>query len=412
MKQRKIIIAIADGVGDRPIKALEGLTLLQLAKAPYLDRIAREGVTGMMDPLFPGIPVGTDMGHLILFGNDPKLYPGRGPIEAAGVGLTLQAGDIAFRCNFAYRDANGIIVDRRAGRIRQGTQEIAQELEGLMVEDVEVHFSPATEHRAVLVLSGPGLSPAVSDTDPKAPNDGVAYKPAQALEDSPSARKTARILNQVLEIAYERFASHPVNLDRQAAGLYPANFIITRGAGMMTDFQPLCQEFGYQAAVVAREDTVLGMGRLSAMTVITDDRLTGNVDTDPELKANLALQALKTHDLVYAHIKAPDVMGHDNQPLGKIQAIEVFDRMVGRILAGLDDQTYIALVADHSTPCEKGEHSGEPVPIAVWGPSIRQDMVSHYDEIDCSRGGLGRLTGREFLFSLLDLANWVKKQGN
>lgn len=410
--KKKVIVAIADGLGDRPIKVLNGLSPLQYATTPHLDELARTGKTGIMDLVYPGVTVGTDMGHIVLFGHDASLYPGRGPIEAAGVGLPLQKGDVAFRCNFATVNDEGIVVDRRAGRIRERTEELALAIHGMQIEDVTFLFKEATEHRAVLVMRGDGLSAKVSDSDPKAPNDGKPYKEVKATDDSSEATKTARILNQFLQEVYAKLKHHPVNVDREEAGLLPANFIITRGAGMMTNITHLADELGYKCAVIAGEDTVLGVGRMSGYDVYTDERFTGNIDTDVDLKAQMALTALETHDLVYVHLKATDVMGHDNNPHGKVQAIELFDRMVGKLMADLPEETLIALCADHSTPCEKGEHSGEPVPIVISGPGIFADSVQTYDEATCSQGGLGRLRGHEFVWSLLDYLEVIPKQGN
>lgn len=410
---RKLLIAIADGIGDRPIVEFDGKTPLQAAKTPHLDWVAKQGQTGLMDPIHPGVPVGTDMGHLILFGNDHRLYPGRGPIEAAGVGIDLKEGDVAFRCNFATLDDNDIIVDRRAGRIRQGTDELAAALNGQIVDGIEIIFYPATEHRAVLVLRGDGLSAAITDTDPKAPNDGSPLKIAIAKDDTPAAHFTADVVNKVVRRSYEVFNHHPVNEARRRQGLLPANAIITRGAGQMTHIEPVTILLGFKAAVVAAEDTVLGMARLSGMKAISDDRFTGNIDTDVVAKANAAVAALTDHQVVYVHLKAPDIMGHDNNPLGKVAAIEAFDKLVGELIDHIDlDTTYLALVADHSTPCEVGEHSGEPVPVAYCGPSVRRDSVSVYDEIACQDGGIHRVTGAHYVSLLYDLLNLVPKQGN
>lgn len=409
---KKILVAIADGLGDRPVKQLNHQSPLQHAKTPTLDKLALEGRTGLMDPLYAGVPVGTDMGHVILFGQDHQLYPGRGPIEAAGVGLSLQAGDIAFRCNFATLIDNDIILDRRAGRIRQGTDQLAQIINGYQLEDVTFLFKEATEHRAVLVMRGEGLSAQITDSDPKAPNDGKPYKKVLAKDGTPQAIKTARLLNQFLLIVHEKWKNHPVNLARQVAGLLPANFLITRGAGQMTDMPNLSKEMGFSCKVIAGEDTVLGVAKLSGYDIQTDAGFTGNIDTNIQLKAELALQALETYDLVYVHYKATDVMGHDNNPLGKSKAIEQYDAMLKHIVENIPDNTLIALTADHSTPCERKEHSGEPVPICLWGPSIFRDQVTHYDEVSCSYGSLGRLTGHEFIWSLLDYLEVVKKQGN
>lgn len=410
--KKKVIVAIADGLGDRPVKELNKLSPLQFAKTPHLDEIAKKGKSGLMDPISPGIAVGTDMGHLILFGHDHRLYPGRGPIEAAGVGLDLKEGDIALRCNFATVDETGIVVDRRAGRIRVGTSKLVEAINHTVIKGVEFILKEATEHRAVLVMRGEGLSDQISDSDPKAPNDGSPYKEVLPLDDSVQAQKTAAVLNEYFKVVYEKWKNHPVNLKRIEENKLPANFLITRGAGKMTNIPQLGKEMGFTCKVIAGEDTVLGVAKMTGYHTETDDSFTGSVDTNYQLKAQKALQAIEDFDLVYVHFKATDLMGHDNDPQGKVAAIEKYDEMVGMLKNNLPENTLLALCADHSTPCEKGEHSGEPVPIAIYGPGIFSDEVTQYDEVSCGKGILNRLTGNQFVWTLFDYLEVVPKQGN
>ncbi|MEH7390979.1 2,3-bisphosphoglycerate-independent phosphoglycerate mutase [Bacillus sp. JJ1474] len=413
MLKRKVIMAIADGAGDRPHSLLGDKTPLEYARTPNLDRLAAEGITGMMDLISSGIPVGTDMGHLILFGYQPEDYPGRGPIEALGIGMDVMPCDVVFRCNFATVDEEGTVVDRRAGRIREKTEEIAQALDGMELEDgVVVHFKPATEHRAVLILRGSGLSDKISDSDPKAPNDGAPYLIVEPLDSSEEAERTASILNQFLKKAHDILSSHPVNEERIAEGKLPANFILTRGAGLMVHLEPIVQQLNMKGSCIAGESTVLGVAQLAGFKTITDRSMTGNIDTNIELKARLAIEEIANNDMVYVHMKAPDVKGHDNEPFEKARAIELFDHMVGLIREQLPEDVYLALAADHSTPCEVGEHTGEPVPVAIYGPSIRRDRNLQYNELDCAYGGLGHITGNEFVRTLHGLMGYVKKQGN
>ncbi|OFK57903.1 phosphoglycerate mutase [Globicatella sp. HMSC072A10] len=410
--KKKVIVAIADGLGDRPVKELNHLSPLQFAQTPHLDEIAKKGKSGLMDPISPGITVGTDMGHLILFGHDHQLYPGRGPIEAAGVGLDLKEGDIALRCNFATVDDTGIVIDRRAGRIRVGTSELVEAINHTVINGVEFILKEATEHRAVLVMRGEGLSDRISDSDPKAPNDGSPYKEVLPLDDSIQAQKTAAVLNEYFKVVYEKWKNHPVNLKRIEDNKLPANFLITRGAGKMTNIPQLGKEMGFTCKVIAGEDTVLGVAKMTGYHTETDESFTGSVDTNYPLKAQKALQAIEDFDLVYVHFKATDLMGHDNDPQGKVAAIEKYDEMVGMLKNNLPENTLLALCADHSTPCEKGEHSGEPVPIAIYGPGIFSDEVTQYDEVRCGRGSLNRLTGNQFVWTLFDYLEVVPKQGN
>lgn len=409
---KKVLIAIADGVGDLPISSLGNLTPLQYAKTPTLDKLAADGLCGIMDPLKPGVPVGTDMGHLLLFGYEPNDYPGRGPIEAAGIGLDVVAGDVAFRCNFGTIDDNGIVLDRRAGRIREKTDELAKSLNGIEVDGVKVIFKEATEHRAVLILRGLNLSANITDTDPKLPNPGLIQKLSIPKDDSTDAKRTADVLNKVLNKFHQILKEHSVNKERVAAGKFPANCILTRGAGQVPDIKKITTKLGFSGACIAEEGTVLGVANIAGFETIKKEGMTGNLDTDVILKANLAIKALEANDFVVVHLKATDLMGHDNNPLGKVAAIEKFDKLLSHVVKNRPENTLIALASDHSTPCERKEHSGDPVPVVLNGPSIRIDETSKYNEIDCAKGGLSRITGTDFSSLLYDYLWLTKKQGN
>ncbi|MDI9497502.1 MAG: 2,3-bisphosphoglycerate-independent phosphoglycerate mutase [Bacillota bacterium] len=413
MSKNKILLAIADGVGDRPVECLGGRTPLEYARKPTLDALAATGSSGIMDLYKLGSPVGTDLGHMLLFGYEYADYPGRGPIEAFGEGVELQAGDVAFRANFATVDSELVVVDRRAGRIRQDTDKLAAALNGMQIEDIRVVFKEATEHRAVLILRGPGLSEEISDTDPKV--EALKYKKAKATAPTAEAEKTARILNQFLLQANEVLLAHPVNREREAAGKLPANFILTRGAGIMPNLRKTAEDLKVRAACIAAESTVLGVARLAGIKPITDPRFTGNIDTDIALKAKTAVEALKDNDFVVLHFKAPDLMGHDNNPEGKVKAVETFDRLMGFVMEGLssvEENVIVALAADHSTPCERREHSGDPVPVLISGRNIRKDGNTTFDEMAAARGGLNRVSANMFFNHLMDYLEATKKRGN
>lgn len=412
--KRKILLAIADGVGDRPCDELGGKTPLEYARTEHLDRIAAEGATGIMDLYRAGVPVGTDLGHLILFGYGIGDYPGRGPIEAFGNGMELIGGDVALRCNFATLDDGMTVIDRRAGRIREGAAELAAALDGLEVEGVRVLFKEATEHRAVMVLRGAGLSCAITDTDPK--KEGMPVKSSFGKDGSAAADRTASVLNQVLRETHRILSAHPINAARAERGLPPANGILTRGAGMMPELEKITERLRFKACCIASERTVLGVARLAGFSVRDDERFTGNIDTDIEKKAACAVEALKDNDFVALHYKATDLMGHDNNPLGKVKAVEQYDSMLGLVLSALSregmEDVIIALAADHSTPCERKEHSGDPVPVAIRGKGVRRDAVERYGEIACAQGGLNRIKGEDFNRILLDYLEATPKQGN
>jgi len=410
--KRKVLLAIADGVGDLPIKELDEKTPLQYASTPTLDLLAKEGSSGIMDLLDAGIPVGTDLGHMLLFGYPNSAYPGRGPIEAAGIGLDIQSGDIAFRCNFATVDGNGVVLDRRAGRINQKTSELASALNGVEVDGIKVIFKEATEHRAVMILRGLDLSEKITDTDPKLPEPGLNFLLSKSIDGLKESVNTARVLNELLEKFHHILKAHPVNKEREENGLLPANFILTRGAGKVPNIQKMTEQFGFKGACVASESTVLGAAKIAGFKLICKEGMTGNLDTDIYLKAQLALEALKMNDFVVLHFKAPDLMGHDNNPLGKVKAIEKYDKMLSYVLENRQENTLIALAADHSTPCSRKEHSGDPVPIVLNGKNIRVDNVDKYNEIDCANGIINRINATMFSNLLYDYLHLTKKQGN
>ncbi|MDR7870729.1 MAG: 2,3-bisphosphoglycerate-independent phosphoglycerate mutase [Tissierellaceae bacterium] len=410
--KKKVILIIADGVGDRPCDILEGKTPLEYARTPNLDKLAMTGTTGIMDVLGPGIPIGTDLGHMILFGYGQKDYPGRGPIEASGAGLQLEPGDVALRSNFATVDENLNVIDRRAGRIRKNTNLLAASINGMEIDGVKILFKEATEHRAVLVLRGKGLSANITDSDPKVLNGDTKYKKVESTDGSKESIFTANVLNKFLLEANEILKNHDVNKERLQNGELPANFILTRGAGMMPNMKKITDELGFKASCVAAEGTVLGVARLAGFNIVTDTAFTGNLDTNVELKAEYVVKELVNNDFVAVNLKAPDLMGHDNNPKGKVEAIELVDKFVGNILKHDLENTIIAVAADHSTPCERKEHSGDPVPILIAGFGVRRDRIDAFNEVDCSHGGLGRIKGYEFVQILYDYMEIVKKQGN
>ncbi len=415
-KTSKGIMLIIDGLGDRPLDEFGGLTPLEAAQTPCFDMLARSGITGLMDPVSPGIRVGTDVGHLALFGYNPlKVYWGRGPIEAIGVGIKLKPGDVALRCNFATVDENLIVLDRRAGRIRN-TKPLADALDQMPLGDGMVAtFKPATEHRAVLVLSGGRLSAEITNSDPGPAAEGEPVREVQAKRPGqPLAEKTARFVNEFVRKSYEILKDHEINRERVRQGKPPANIVITRGAGMSVKMRSLTDRFDIRGCCVAGESTVLGIAHMSGFKILTNEKLTANIDTDLDEKARLTLEGLKEADLVVTHIKGVDLMAHDGRPFYKLELIERTDRMLQKIIDGLEqpDDTYIAITSDHSTPCAIHEHSADPVPVLIYGNGVLVDDVLKFGERACAHGGLCRIRANDFLLSLLDLMGVTYRFGS
>ena len=407
MKPKKILMLVFDGVSDRPVKEHDGKTPLQTARKPAMDAVARNGVSGTMDVIAPGVTPGSDTAHLALFGYDPyKVYSGRGPIEAAGVGIALVPGDVAFRCNFAYVDTSLKVLDRRAGRIRSGTADLARALSGMRIGDVDVLFKEGSEHRAVLVLRGPGLDHRVSEVDP---HNESAVLESRALSEE--ARKTADVLNEFVVRSNQVLSEHPVNKDRAEKGLPPANIVLPRGAGKVGELQPLHDRYGLKCAGVAGVTLVKGICKLVGMDVPDVKGATGGLDTDYGAKAEAALKLVDSHDMVFVNVKAPDIASHDGDFRLKVQVIENIDVMLGRILKDLHEEVVVVLTADHSTPVSVRDHSADPVPVSISGADSRVDAVRAYDEISAASGALGRIRGMELMPTVLGMANRSKKFG-
>jgi 2,3-bisphosphoglycerate-independent phosphoglycerate mutase len=407
MTEKKILMIVCDGLSDRPVKQFDNKTPLQAARKPAMDAIARHGMSGTMDVIAPGVIPGSDTAHLALFGYDPfKVYTGRGPIEAAGAGIPLDPGDVAFRCNFATVDGSMNVIDRRAGRIREGTAQLSEALSGMKIGDVTVRFKEGSEHRAALVLKGPGLDWHVSDVDPH--KEGNALQ-ARALV--PGAEKTARVLNEFVSKSNEILTSHQVNVDRVKRGLPPANIVLPRGAGGIRDLEPLTAHYGLKCAAVAGVTLVKGICRMVGMEVPDVKGATGGLDTDYSAKGEAALRLLSSNDFVFVNVKAGDIAGHDGDFMGKIDVIENIDTMLGLVLKDIHEDVVIALTADHSTPVSVKDHSADPVPLAISGGGVRVDGVREFDEISSSLGALGRIRGMELMPILLGTADRAKKFG-
>ena len=403
------LMIILDGLGDRPCPQLNGATPLEAAHTPNFDRLVERGLCGLVDPLTPGLPVATDTGVGVLMGLPaPDGLVARGPIEAAGVGLQLHPGDVALRCNFATVSGEPDawrIDDRRAGRIQGGTSELAQSLTHEMSDYLGIRaiIKEATSHRAVMQLIGDGLSAAITDVDPGAGWEERGVLPCRPLDPrDAAASRTADAVNHFVKQSYALLDHHPVNQQRRARGLPPANLLLPRKAGKLSAARGVVGTLGLRAAVVAGECTLGGLARILDMQWLNAPGFSGDGDTDLAGKAATAIEALQTNDLVFLHVKAPDLYAHDGDAVGKKDLIERIDSAFAELL---QQPVAIVVCADHSTPCTTGRHSGDPVPAILTSPGGLRDRVDRYSEVDCMVGGLGRISASGLLWSLLDQMN-------
>lgn len=413
MTEPSILAVILDGLGDRPHPDFGARTPLEAGRTPTLDAIAARAATGLIDPLAPGIVPGSNTGHLGLFDYDPlaedTVSPSRGCIEALGLGVKPRSGRVAARANFVTLADDGTIQDRRAGRFSTETdhreaRELVDALDDRLPGDVQARYHPRLAYRFVLVFDE-GV-PDVTDTDP-----GSVGKPVQkatASRDTEQADAMAERLQAVLEEAREVFQEHPVNDDRRKRQAPPVDGIVTRGLGVVERGPTLEERFGIDASGVAGGNAYRGIANYVGMQLVDVEGATGDLDTDVDAKVQAALGELNSRDLVYLHVKAPDICGENGDFAEKREAIERIDGALEPLLE-LDD-VVVGLTGDHSTPCTRGSHSGDPVPLVVDGPGVRTDGVETFGERACAVGGLGRLQGGDFLRTLLDLTDRTKKR--
>jgi 2,3-bisphosphoglycerate-independent phosphoglycerate mutase len=408
---RRVILIVGDGMADHPQKQLGDKTPLEAAAPRNLDRVAANGISGLMDPVASGVAPGTEAANLSILGYDPQAACcGRGPFEAAGVGIALGAGDVAFRCNFATVDDGFRVVDERAGRIREEAAELAEALQALKLRenaDVEVEFRQSLGFKGALVLRGEGLSPNVSAGMPKAGDIAGQITPLDATAE---AAKTANALNEFTHLSVKLLNEHPINQTRKLQGKPPANVVVPWNGGNPPVLADFGKKYGLKASCVAAASVIKGIAKLTGMTVIDVVGATGELDTDTLAKAQAALQALRNSDFVWVHVEAADEASHDGDVQGKIGIIKKIDGMVGAILDHVSlDEGCVVLVSDHVTASELRMHTGDPVPIAVASSHVNRDGVTEYSERAAARGGLGRIQGKDVMPLIMNLLGRPEK---
>ncbi|MGA2104502.1 2,3-bisphosphoglycerate-independent phosphoglycerate mutase [Methanoregula sp.] len=410
MTAHKILFLIIDGLSDRPCPELGGRTPLEAANHPVLNRLAAGGVCGIMDTIAVGIRPGSDTAHLALLGYDPHTYyTGRGPLECVGSGIRMEPGMIGFRCNYATQSPDGLVIDRRAGRIHD-TKILSQAVQdGVDLSEfgVEFIFRSGAGHRAALALKGEGLGHCVSSNDPK--KDHAAPHTITPVGDRTQDRKTAEVCNEFVQQSGKILFDHPLNKDRLQKGLGPANIILMRGAGEMGNFEPFEKKYGLSGSVIAAASLISGIGDAVGLMQVPVEGITGSQNSNIKGKIAAAINELERKDFVLVNIKGADESGHDGLAAQKKAFIEKVDAVLEPLLDIRD--CIIIVCADHSTPCSIKDHSADPVPVLIYGDGVRVDDVKEYGERTCARGGLCRITGAGLMPTAIDLINQAHKYG-
>lgn len=390
----KYAILIGDGMADYPIDELGGKTILQAVRTPAMDYIAVCGKTGLAKTIPDGFSPGSDIANMSIVGYDPAVYySGRAPLEAASIGVALAQDDVAFRCNLITIE-NGRMKDYSAGHISSEEAKILIETLDTELSTEELNFYPGISYRHLMVTRR-NLGAEAKCTPP---HDITGKKIKEYL---PSG-KDNKFLRELIEASMAVLELHPVNLERINEDKNPANSIWIWGQGYAPKFTPFIELYGKNGAIISAVDLLKGIGIYAGLDIIEVPGATGYLDTNYEGKVNAALEALKTKDLVFVHVEAPDETGHEGSLEKKIQAVEDFDsRIVAPILkhaeASLEPFTILVL-PDHPTPISLKTHTRDPIPFAIYRTDKADpDETKAFDEESAKKGSFGLVKASELI---------------
>jgi len=381
----RILLVVIDGLGG--LADREHGTELEEAATPNLNRLASEGVTGLLEPVGPGITPGSGPGHLALFGYDPlEFVLGRGALSAAGLDVELHPGDVAARGNLCTLDADGTVVDRRAGRI---SDDEARRVVARLSEAVKgVEFHHEKGHRLLVVFRGEGLDPRIGDTDPQT----TGVPPLEPRPLDPAAAPTAELVAAKLAEVHHALVGEPA-----------ANGLLLRGFDTHRELPPFGDRTGLRAAADAVYPMYRGIARLLGFEVL-----------GPPVDLTDQVRLLEKHredaDYFFVHVKDADAAGEDGDRAAKIAAIERVDEAIPDLLAALQPGV-IAVTGDHATPSQMAAHSWHPVPVVVHGPRCGRDDTDRFGERWCRAGGLGIRPSVQLLPILMANAGHLAKYG-
>jgi len=416
-----MVYVLLDGIGDLPHPDLKGSTPLSFAKTPNLDKIARNGSIGEVISVGKGIAPESDIAVFNMLGYKFQHadYVGRGVIEAIGIGIDFKDGDLALRGNFATVNDENIIVDRRAGRNIEKDDALAVSLEierkiKFSNPKASVVVAPTIGHRLVVRIrcDGERLSSEISNTDPayariagmgvaKAVGDYLEIEKSLPLNESPSAKLSATLVNEFTEQSLDIMKKSETNKIRKEKGRKLLNSILLRDAGnKFPDVIPINDLHAMKFSCIVDMPVEIGISNVLKMKTFSAGGL-----TDYEEKARVAAKAMETQNAIYVHIKGPDEFGHDGDAIGKMKNIEEIDqRFFGTLLDNIDTtKVSIVISGDHSTPCINRGHSDDPVPVLVSGDSVKKDGTVRFTEDEAKKGKIGLLAGADVIKTALKL---------
>ena len=399
----KYIIILGDGMADEPIASLDNKTCLQAAHKPNIDKIAALGCNGLLDTIPEGFAPGSEIANMSVMGYDvPKVFEGRGSLEAASMGIAIGDDEMAMRCNLICIE-NGKIKNHSAGHIsNEEAGELIRFLQKELGNEI-ISFYPGVSYRHLLKIRN-----GKKQIKCTPPHDvpGTPFADVMITPTSDEAVATAELLNDLILRSQTLLENHPVNLKRAAAGKDKANSIWPWSPGYKPDMKTLLELYNLKSgSVISAVDLIRGIGVYAGLKVIEVDGITGLYNTNYEGKAQAAIEALRTDDFVYLHIEASDEAGHEGDVELKIKTIEYLDaRVVKPIFEAVsdwDEPVTIAILPDHPTPCAIKTHTSKPVPFIIYRPGETPDEVMVYDEFAAVKGSYGLLKGMEFMKTLI-----------
>lgn len=397
----KTIIILADGAADEPCEAY-AKTPLQTAKKPYIDLLASKGKSGLLDTIPAGFKPGSEIANLSVLGYDvPKVFEGRGSLEAASMGVDIAPGEMAMRCNLICIE-DGKIKNHSAGHISSEEADVLIKfLEKELGNDIISFYSGVSYRHLMKVKDG---NKALNCTPPHdVPGAEAASVMIKATD--PSAEDSAKMLNDLILKSQEILPTHPINQKRVAEGKDPANSIWPWSPGYRPEMETLKELYGIKSgSVISAVDLIMGIGVYAGLKPIHVEGATGLYDTNYEGKAQAAIEALKNDDFVYLHIEASDEAGHDGNFDLKTKTIEYLDSRVVKTIyeatKDWDEPITIAILPDHPTPCYLRTHTNKPIPFFIYRSNEAGDNVEVYDEFESAKGAYGLIKGNEFMKTL------------
>ncbi len=418
-----VVLIILDGIVDRPWPSLGGMTPLQAATTPNLDRLAADGATGLLHPLGRGFAPAAELSHFVLFGYHRSQFPGRGVIDALGEDLPLTSDEVVCRGLFSTVERQGDgslkVLKRRCDISDEECRELAASLGPFQHSGVSVEFVYNSRCQGIVYVRG-AASEQITDSDPYMAGRPVTLvQPLDGSDDRVAAPATATALNMWLARTYRTLDSHPVNEKRRAEGLEPANFILVKWASRRRPIPTFAELTGLAGASVSTGVTYAGLAKMCGIDWYGVDY---HADWTEDLRMRLATAGraiAEGHTFVHVHSKAADEAGHAKDPAKKRDVIEKLDSALSDLFApgGLltaresDGSPSHLVIVTGDLGAHSGTglvHSGDAVPLAMTGPATLRDAVASFDELACASGSLGHIEGRELMPEILNRTGRIK----